>query len=95
METETKINVDRQEIIDRIGQNIWNISGGRDVALPDGVYLPVANGYAVAVRLAANDTYTVQRLWRHKVKGEQTDVHCEELAEVAYRAACYLDVWGN
>lgn len=55
--------------------------------------LPVGQGYTVRVTLAANDTYTVQRIMRRGdktwVKGTITDVYAEDLGETAYVASCY------
>lgn len=58
--------------------------------------LPVSSGYAVRVTLAANDTYTVQRIMRRGlktwVKGTATDVYAEDLGGTVYLAGCYKNV---
>lgn len=85
---------ERGEIISQIGTgNHLAISGGRTVPLPDGVELPVSHGYSVRVRLAGNDTYTVQRVFsragKETIKGERTDVYVDEVGEAAYYASCF------
>ena len=87
---------DTRELIAQIGRgNVLAISGGRVIHRPSGVTLPVAHGYHVSVDLAANDTYTVQRLFKRGakvwVKKEWTEVYCDEVGEIAYQASCYLD----
>lgn len=75
--------------------NVLAISGGR--ARRDGhtLILPVAHGYTVEIDLDANDTYTVRRMFtragKRFVKGEITDVYCENIGDIAYRASCYHD----
>jgi hypothetical protein len=74
--------------------NVLSVSGGRVGRLVKdgevvGLELPVSNGYKVRVFLDASDTYTVQRVWREKVKGEQTDVYAEEIGEVVYQAGMF------
>jgi hypothetical protein len=70
------------------------ISGGRVVRLgPSTIDLPISSGYKVRITLAADDTYTVQRVMvrgdKTWVKGEQTNVYCDEVSEVAYQASSY------
>lgn len=89
---------DTATTLGQIGRgNVLAISGGRAHLAGGTLVLPVAHGYRVEVDLAANDTYTVRRVFvrgaRRFVKGERTDVYCDELGEVAYRASCYLDEW--
>lgn len=86
----------RAEILRQITTgNVLAISGGRAIPLPDGVELPVSNGYSVRTRLAGNDTYTVQRVFSRggteTVKGELTDVYAEDVGETAYQASCFHD----
>ena len=73
--------------------NILAISGGRVQVRPTGITLPVSNGYRVTVDLAADDTYTVTRIFVRGrntwVKGQMTDVYCDEVGEVAYQASCF------
>lgn len=75
------------------GMNVLAISGGRRSVDSDGaLILPVSNGYTVRITLAANDTYTVERIFRRGTKitlKTVRDVHCEELADVAYYASCF------
>jgi hypothetical protein len=95
--------------IGQIGRgNVLAISGGRYQfwsVEEDGeviavlIELPVAYGYRVEVEYSyGSDTYTVRRVFKRGatlfLKGEMTDVHCEELGEAAYKASCYLDPWG-
>jgi hypothetical protein len=80
------------------GMNIMAISGGRIGVRDTGLTLPVAHGYSVTVDLAWDDTYTVRRVFTRKgvasVKGEVTNVYCDEVGEVAYQASCYHHDWG-
>ena len=78
-------------IIDQIGfMTMAAISGGRRDRHPDGVTLPVSNGYKVIVTLdRASDTYTVTRGYRGRIMGQRSDVYCDEVSEVAYRASCF------
>lgn len=80
--------------------NPWNlaaISGGRASIDPDGnLVLPVGKGYSVEISLDPSDTYTVRRVYKRSgkkwVKGEQQDVYCDQVGEVAYQASCYVNV---
>lgn len=85
--------------------NLMCISGGRvevtekinaDGYTKGDILLPVSSGYRVRISLAANDTYTVTREMKRGeklfVKGEQTEVYCEDIGEVAYQASCYKNV---
>jgi hypothetical protein len=85
-------NAQALELVSQIGKgNIFAISGGR-VAITGGeLLLKVAHGYAVKIALAANDTYTVQRVFRGKVKAEAFNVFADEVGEVAYTASCYYN----
>lgn len=87
---------DTRVILHQIGTaNVLATSGGRVLHRLTGVTLPVRYGYSVTVDLAANDTYTVRRVFTRgtkvTTKGEVTDVYAEDLGEVVYRAGCYLD----
>lgn len=75
----------------RVGRLVCKDSDGR----PDyfgGVVLPVANGWAVHVGLAWDDTYTVRQVFRGKVRQEWTGVYCDNVGEVAYRASLWEEV---
>jgi len=86
--------------------NIYAISGGRfyidgATLFEDGqtqqVELPVAYGYRVRIRLAWDDTYTVQRVIvkntkkgiSENIKGTVEGVYCDQVGEVAYYASCF------
>ena len=89
---------DAQTLKAQIGMgNILAISGGRVIVRKTGITLPCRYGYAVTIDLAANDTYTVRRLFtksgRTWLHGERTDDYCEEVGEVAYRAGMFRDAW--
>lgn len=85
-------NCDTRELIAQVGtMNVLAISGGRIEHRPTGVTLPVAYGYAVTIDLAANDTYTVRRVFRGTTKREWSDVYCDEVGETAYQASCFRD----
>jgi hypothetical protein len=68
---------------------------GRVIAWHDGepyiagVVLPVANGWAVHVVLAGDDTYTVRRIWRGNVRKEWAGIYAENIGEIAYKASLY------
>lgn len=93
-------NADAATIVNQIGRmNVLAISGGRVGVRPTGITLPVSNGYTVTVDLAANDTYTVRRVFKRGakvwVKGEQSGVYCEDVGEAAYQASCFRNgEWG-
>ena len=85
-------NTQAVELVSQIGKgNINAISGGRIALIGGELLLKVANGYAVKVALADNDTYTVQRVFRGKVKAEAFNVFADEVGEVAYTASCYYN----
>ena len=97
MTSATFIECDKDTLISQIGMmNIMAISGGRGTFRSTGVTLPVSSGYVVEVDLAANDTYTVQRVRYAKgkrwEKGTVENVYCDQLGEVAYQASCYRNV---
>jgi hypothetical protein len=84
----------RDEIRAQVGHmNILSISGGRVIALPDGIELPVSNGYRVRVRLTAADDYTVERVLtrggRDFPHGKREGVYCDTVGETAYRAGMF------
>lgn len=79
------------------GMTVLAISGGRVVRVDDStVDLPVSSGYKVRISLAANDTYTVERVMvrgaKTWIKGARTDVYCDNVSDVAYAASCYKNV---
>lgn len=86
-------------LLEQIGTgNVMAISGlrvGRVIAWHDdepfivGVVLPVANGWAVHVVLAGDDTYTVRRMFRGKIKREWTGIYAGNVGQVAYNASLY------
>ena len=95
--TEGMRECDARTLLAQIGRgNILAISGGRVGVRETGITLPVAAGYSVTIDLAANDTYTVRRVFtragRTWVKGERTDVYCEQVGETVYRASCFRNV---
>jgi hypothetical protein len=91
------VDCNATELVRQIGsRNIFAISGGRVGVRSTGITLPVSAGYSVTIDLAGNDTYTVRRVFKRGmktwIKGEITDVYCEELGEIAYKASCYVNV---
>ena len=85
-----------QTMTEQIGKmNVLAISGGRRIIVDDVTLdLPVYQGYRVRVIYnPVPDLYTVQRIFRRGskewIKGEVTDVYCDELGEAAYGASCY------
>lgn len=106
METTTNTETrpaDTATIVAQVGRmNVLAISGGRIEAtygtyngesFVDGIRLPVRYGYAVEVRLAANDTYIVRRTFTRSgsvsVKEERTEVYCDEVGDAAYTVSCW------
>lgn len=100
-ETETFRPCDTQQTVEQIGRmNVFAISGGRIMRRETGITLPVGSGYSVTVDLDWNDTYVVRRVFKRGakiwIKGEQRDVYCDEVGEVAYRASCFRNgAWGE
>lgn len=88
-------DVDQGTIASQVGKmNILSISGGRVRGLykgrnPVGIQLPVSQGYAVNIYLANDDTYTVQRVFRGRVMGEQKGIYFDQVGEAAYQAGMY------
>lgn len=88
----------------QLGGNLAAISGGRMTPVRDnggkgnlvGLRLPVHAEYRVDVLLAADDTYTVRRIFSRSgvdhVKGERTGVYADEVGQVAYEASCYVNI---
>lgn len=86
------------------GMNLAAIDGGRtrrlvhaDNGQACGVLFNVGRaGWRVVVKLADDDTYTVQRVqeWAGKqtVRGEVTGVYADEVGERAYEASCFVNV---
>lgn len=88
------------ELIRQIGQmNILAISGGRVYVSKNqqgetvGIDLPCGAGYRVSIELGWNDEWVVTRQFVRKGtvfnKGTVEGVYCENIGEVAYRAACF------
>lgn len=74
----------------------WGTSGTGDKVTT--VHFPVGHGYRVDIELAADDTYTVRRVFSRKprnrapvetVKGERTGVYADDIGKVARYAASY------
>lgn len=86
--------MDVSVVLDQIGRmTVLAISGGRTVQTYDALELPVSSGYSVRITLAADDTYTVQRVYRRGdrtwIKGVREGVYCDEISDVAYYASSY------
>lgn len=98
--TTTTRKIDPRQLFEQIGSmTVLSISGGRWGHNPDtgGAILPCGSGYRVEIDLAANDTYTVRRVFvrsgKRFVHGEARDVYAEQVGEVAYRAGMFRDDW--
>lgn len=83
----------REELISQIGRmNILAISGGRIVALDDGIELPVGSGYKVRVRYTWGDEYEVQRVFvrggKEFPKGSR-EAWAGNVGQLAYYASCF------
>lgn len=88
------LDCDPDVLVNQIGiRGILAISGGRVLARKTGITLPVSNGYSVTVDLHASDTYVVRRVFTRAgktwVKGERTNVYCDQVGEAAYYASCF------
>jgi len=91
-----------EQLIRQIGiGNFYAISGGRVKAITNEqgetveVILPVGKGYLVAITLGWDDTYIVRRVYgwkKPRTKGVQSNVYCEEVGEIAYKASCFVNV---
>jgi hypothetical protein len=87
---------DPNTTLSQIGKmNILAVSGGKVHSIHDtdgraiGVELPVSSGYKVRVFLRDDDTYTVQRVNKDSVKGEETGVFADQVGESVYQAGMY------
>ena len=100
MTTTTGRPFNEDELISQIGHmNILAISGGRVIVVKnnDGetieVELKCGAGYRVSIALGWDDTYTVTRQYVRKGnvfnKGTVEGVYCDNIGEVAYKAACF------
>lgn len=96
---------DAKEIAQQVGKwNILAISGGRLHAITNdegevvGLRMPINGTRRVDIVLDWNDTYIVRRV-RKVVRGanrghetvetEFSDIYCDEVGEVAYKASCW------
>lgn len=84
----------RRTIILQTGKmTVLGISGGRIVALTDGIELPVSQGYKVRIRLNGLDLYNVERVMvrgaKEFPKGTMTNVYADQLGDVAWSAHAY------
>jgi hypothetical protein len=99
--TATFRECDTSQVVAQIGRgNIMAISGLRVNRRPTGITLPVGSGYSVTVDLDFDDTYVVRRVFKRGertwIKGEQRNVYCDDVGEVAYRASCFRNgPWGE
>jgi hypothetical protein len=87
-------DLDVNVLCQQIGRmNILAISGGRVQYTNDAVVLPVGNGYRVEIELAADDTYTVRRVFKRGAKtfdkGTMKGIYAEDIGDVAYYASCF------
>ena len=86
--------MDAETTVAQIGRmNVAAISGGRVLHTDNAIVMPVSNGYYVVVELDVNDTYTVYRVFvrngQATIKGEWSDIYCDQIGEVAYQASCF------
>ncbi len=84
----------RQEMVRQISlMAILSISGGRVTPIPDGIELPVSNGYRVRVQLTPIDDYTVTRVFIRGGKefehGKRVHVYADEVSAAAYYAGMF------
>lgn len=83
-----------RECLTQIGRmNVLAISGGRTRLVDGTLVLPVASGYTVEITLDPSDTYTVRRVFtrgiKRWIKGEISDVYCDQVGEIAYQAHAF------
>lgn len=86
--------MEHAQTLQQIGlPNIWAISGGPWMKNESSIVFPVGRGWYVTVTLDASDTYTVRRIFLRGskvwVKGEWSDIYCEEIGDIAYHASCW------
>lgn len=93
-------------LLGQIGRStVLAISGGRydHVQPPDGcgaVWFPVSNGYSVRITLAADDTYTVERVFTRTSRQtgtrytihRMTGVYADKVSDMAYNASCFRNI---
>lgn len=82
------------ELLNQIGRpTVLAISGGRARLAGDTLVLPVSNGYTVEITLDPSDTYTVRRVFtrgvKRWIKGEISNVYCDQVSDIAYDASCF------
>lgn len=87
-------NTQARELLNQIGSNtVAAISGGRARLAGETLILPVGSGYTVEIDLDPSDTYTVRRVFtrgtKRWIKGEISDVYCDQVGEIAYRAHAF------
>ena len=87
---------DPNTTLSQIGKmNVLAVSGGKVNTVHDtdgkaiGLELPVSSGYKVRVFLRDDDTYTVQRVHKDSVKGEEKGVFADQVGESVYQAGMY------
>ena len=83
-----------KELLAQIGtMHLFAISGGRARLAGETLVLPVGSGYTVEIDLDPSDTYTVRRVFtrgtKRWIKGELSDVYCDQVGEIAYRAHAF------
>lgn len=90
---DTGRDLDFPELVAQIGR--WNylaICGGRKARRlgPSTIEMVVGNGWRVRVTIAANDTYTVERVSARggRIAGSLDGVYCDQIGDVAYAASC-------
>lgn len=93
---DTGRDIDFQALVAQIGRMTYGaICGFRKARRlgPSTIEMVVGNGYRVRVTLAADDTYTVERVVARSgnVKGRAEGVYCDQISDVAYAASC--DGW--
>jgi len=88
-------------LLGQIGRGtVLAISGGRFEHAFDAVWFPVSNGYSVRITLAADDTYTVERVFTRTSRRtgmgytihRMTGVYADNISDVAYNASCFRNV---
>jgi hypothetical protein len=88
-------------LLNQIGRTmVLVMSGGRTHLNAVGsLVLKVSHGYSVEIDYnEGSDTYTVRRVFtrgiKRWIKGEISNVYCDQVGEIAYRASCFDDDFG-
>jgi len=93
--------IDMGVLLKQMGAHLFAVSGGRRNPVYNlegevvAVEFGLKYGYKVKVQLGTDDLYIVQRVFARgdvfRVKKEYTGIYAEQVGEICYEAACFLD----